>query len=463
MDDVSTPNSDGWWFERLRAQLVAKRPRLDMLDDRVHGRETVVAPANDDSREAWERFQKVSRGPYAGLLVNLPARAMRTIGIRTGASGDKQSDAEAWKIWQGNHLDSREPMLYRAKYGLSEAYTITGAPDPATGIPVITVEDPRQVVAESSPTNIWDVLAALKLWCEPDGTERGVLYMPTYLRRVISSDGVYEWDGEPEPYVMIKRVPVTWFPHELDILTRRTYSELDGVLDLLDQITLITQNKNVITSTQAFRLRALFGLPEKDDDGNVIDWDNILSADAAAFWRLPGKLTNPDGSTEDVHMWESGTTDITPLLTDLRHRVQDLAAAKSIPLSWIQPESQQAAAGADLARATFNAKIEDFQRQTADSWERTVSLAFEWLGDEQRASTVDMEILWAPLDKVSMTEKWNAANIALERGMPWQIVATTILGLTPQEAARTFAELTPPAPAPAPTPEPSPPAVPVAS
>jgi hypothetical protein len=58
-------------------------------------------------------------------------------------------------------------------------------------------------------------------------------------------------------------------------------------LPILDRINYTILNRLEIATLQAFRQRAIKGVPDKDAEGNEIDYDDIFSADPGALWQLP--------------------------------------------------------------------------------------------------------------------------------------------------------------------------------
>jgi hypothetical protein len=81
-------------------------------------------------------------------------------------------------------------------------------------------------------------------------------------------------------------------------------------------------------------------------------------------------------------------------------------------------------------------KATDRITQASESLEAVMSLAFLFTGDTERARRGDMEVLWAPPDRVTMAEKYDAAVKALAAGETWRSVMQDVLGKSPQQIAR---------------------------
>jgi hypothetical protein len=70
-----------------------------------------------------------------------------------------------------------------------------------------------------------------------------------------------------------------------------------------------------------------------------------------------------------------------------------------------------------------------------------MSLAFEFAGDAQRAQRFDMETIWAPVERFTIAERYDAASKASPIGIPMETILLDILGFSPQEAERTMAQI----------------------
>src|SRR5690606_14672608 len=149
--------------------------------------------------------------------------------------------------------------------------------------------------------------------------------------------------------------------------------EFERHLAILDRINYTILSRLEIATLQAFRQRAIKGdLPRKDAQGNLIDYDDIFSADPGALWMVP--------ATADI--WESGQVDLGPIRSAVRDDVQDLAAVTRTPLFYLTPEATNGSAeGASLAREGLVFKAADRLAETTAPWARVMQLAFLFEGD----------------------------------------------------------------------------------
>ena len=62
-----------------------------------------------------------------------------------------------------------------------------------------------------------------------------------------------------------------------------------------------------------------------------------------------------------------------------------------------------------------------------------MSLAFTMAGDAERAERQAMEVIWAPPERWSLSEKADAATKAMSGGMTWRKAMETVWQFSPQE------------------------------
>lgn len=438
INDITVANSPGWWLNRLILRLSKQQGRYNLLDAYYRG-EPPLPQGAASCKQTFQEFQRKAQLNLAALVVDSVVDRMRPVGFRTGGDPDPLGDSEAWAMWQANNLDGETPLLLRAKKTMSVAYAIVGGPSSAAGgRPLITFEDPRQVITEQDPANRRATIAALKVWADDVAmVDRVKLYLPGIVhsakrtRPVGTSDLAFDpsawtWedDGQKLPQFAKDVVPVVRFPNRAD-LAGNCIGEFEDVIPSLDRIHLTILQRMVVGALQAFRQRAVKGdLPEKDEDGEDIDYDAIFEADPGAFWRLPA----------GVDIWESAGVDLTPLLESVKADVRYVLATTRTPLHSMFPDAVNGSAeGASLGREGLIFKTADDIVQTSDPLEQTMSLAFLFAGDTERADRRDMEVLWQPPERVSLAERYDAATKAKAAEVPWETVMRDVLGFSPQE------------------------------
>ncbi len=453
--DTRTPDSPGWWLKRLGDRLVSRRSHYDRLNAYFEGTQAVPSLSGKATKQAYRDLMGMARMNFAELVVEAVRERMSPVGFRTGAEGTDDEDDEAWSMWQANSLDADSSLVHRASLAMGAAFVIVGAdPDRPEGSavePLITPEDPREVITEEDPRRRRKTRAGLKLYRDDvSGDEIAFVYLPGRVHRFVRPyvPTVASMNGEREPVTSIvgdawtangvlelpaalaREVPVVPFRNNATMF-REGRGEFESHIGLLDRISFTVLQRMEVATLQAFRQRAVKGIPNADAQGNPIDYSNILSLDPGALWILP----------DTAELWESGQVDLNPIRQAIRDDVQDLAAVTRTPLFYLTPDANNGSAeGASLAREGLVFKATDRITQAGESWEQVMSLAFLLKGDTERGNRADMQVIWASPERYSLAERYDAAIKAQAAGVPWRTIMTSVLQYSPQEVDRMEAE-----------------------
>ena len=407
----------------LLKALARSQARLNLLERYYDGDAPLPEGAEGQSR-AYRRFQRKARLNLAQLSVAAVRERMNIGGFRTGADDDENGDREARRLWKANHLDYLSADLHSLMLRFGTAYALVGYPD-GSDYPVVTVEDPRQMMARTSPTDPNTVLDAVKVFSE-GGTHYAYFYYPDFIE-------VYVKDGQaniydPEGWQMVEgstmpnplgEVPVVKFTNADE------RGEYEPYTDIIDRINHMTLQRLVIATTQAFRQRVLKGdFPTHDADGNEIDYNGIFESSAGSLWMIP------EGADVD----ELGQADIQGILQAVRADIQDFAAVTRTPMHYLTPEGANGSAeGAALAREGLVFKTEDRIARATPGWSKVMSLLFRWMGDEERAALLDLEPIWKPAERYSLAERADANSKFQD--VPFRSRMSIIGQFTPAEIA----------------------------
>lgn len=430
----------GQRLKRLTEKLTTLAVDYQTLDDYYTGAAYCRPLSSQPQRDAYRRLVSLARMNYAELIVEAVRERMKVVNFRTGAEGDEQGDKDAWRIWQANQLDADASIVHRWMLTMRDAYVIVGPPDQEIGAPLISVEDPRYIAAEYDPVRRRKITAAVKYQRDPDrGVDVAYLYLlqagQAWVLRAErkTTDGVglrsvdgLEWVGQQR--LPFPTLPIVGFRNRF---SDRSYGEFEGHTPALDRINYQLLSRLEITTLQAFKQRAAKGGPTHDPEtGEEIDYADIFAGSPGSIWHLP----------EGMELWESGQVDLNPIRQAIEDDVKGVALATRTPLYYMTADSaNQSAEGASLAREGLVYKTEDRQVETGESWEQVMSLAFMYQGDEVRASRRDMEVVWAPPERFSLAERYDAAVKAKDI-VPLRTIRTNVLGFSPQDADRMDAE-----------------------
>jgi len=437
--DITQPA--GRSLDRLARKLADRHPRLQDLIDRFEG-DGPLPHVSEAVREAYRNFQRKSRTNWAELIVEAPRERMTLDGFRTAVDQGESGDALALQVREANGLSVESADVYQMMLAAGDGYMIVGGPDGDTGIPIITGEDPRQVVTIHDPVRQRRVREALKIFHDPE-VERDYAYLYVPGRRFVASRDVrkrpkgqavrfsprtWDWDneyggvdGQSLPHDI---VPVVRFRN------RRGVGEFELHRDLLDRIDHMVLQRLVIATFQAFRQRAIKGLPDSDPEtGEEVDWTDVFTADPGALWQVP------DG----VEFWESGQVDLTPILTSVKDDLRSLAAVTRTSLSYLAPdEAGGSAEGASLMREGLVFRTEDRIARATEAEKDVMSLAFRVMGDKERANRAKLVPIWSSPERLSLQARGDAASKADD--IPRRERLIRIWGFTPGEADRMMVE-----------------------
>lgn len=466
--DVETPRSPGWWMQRLFNMLADRyrRNRLQLLHDYYTGHAPLPEGA-ENAREAFEAFQKKARSNFAELIVSAVSERMTPVGFRTALDDDATGDAEVGALWDRSALDVTSNDVHDLMLSMSEAFVIVGAMDPETGAPTVTAEDPRYMVADVDPANPRRLLAALKvLYDDVDKVQRAYLYLPGEvwvasrksaapdMSRVLMgtmtlangrpiaaaspnligfSPRAWDWDTERSGKLSHGRIPVVRF------LNKFGKGEFETHTDLLDRINHQILDRLVIASMQAFRQRAIKGLPSMYPDdypdpqlaGTPIDYNKVFTAGPAALWQLPA----------DADLWESAVGDLTSILSAVKDDLEHLAAVTRTPMHMLSPAGEnQSAEGASLAREGLVFKTKDRIKRTSHPWAQVMSLVLIVAGQSERADLSKLQTIWAPPQQPSLIEIGQTVA-QVKDVLPTRTLLIWVFGMSPADADRTMTEI----------------------
>jgi hypothetical protein len=418
------------WLTSLAKRMDDEGPRFTLLRNYLTGN-SPLPEMSPTTRESWIRFQKKSRTGMAGLTVDSLANRMNpqgfTIGNTLAADADTDESPEveslevpARRLWKTSRLAVTFSDAVWEALGMSRSYLML-AED--AGQPIITMEKVEYVCAAPDPLRPWRARAAIKVWRDEDGFDYVYVWVPGIRQRFkrptrskngkvqAKISGGWEIDGEPVEAAAIPPVYI--------LENKGGKSEFEEHTDLIDRIHEGILQRLVIIAYQAFKQRAVKGdLTDEDEDGNPHDWANLLSAAPGAMWELPS----------GVDIWESQTTDITPILAASKDDMRQYCAVTHTPVPDLLPDgANQTAEGAVSAREGLIFKAMDRIARMSAPFEEISADALRILVPE---FTDVVEIQWAPPQLASLQERYAAAVQAKAAGMPWHSIMTDILGFS---------------------------------
>lgn len=465
MIETDVPRSPGWWLKVLGRELQNRRqgrgeggkrysrsaskpqrirPGLDLLHDHLMG-----DPPLPFAAQGWEEnFREVvrlGRLNVAALAVESKANRMKLRDFRTAAPDDDYGDTVAREVMRANNMRVVARDVHDGMLSLADSYVMTTPQDDGE-IPLVTAEDAREVITAHDPATGRSI-AGLKMFRDDwDSADLAYLFVRQDDGRVLQYNASKRsgltslgetafrlgnaWDWDQRTFA--KPVPANRMP----IIRFRNYrgvGEYELHLATIDRINNQIVDKLTIAKVQAFRQRAIKGLPDtqtvRGPDGAPMevaaDYTGVFDAAPGSLWRVPA----------EVDFWESQPVDLGPIRMAIKDDLEQFAAVTSTPLHTITPDAASGSAeGASLMRES-SVDAAQTRIDCADrSWCEVMSNCFAFMGDDLRADANGIEAIWGPTERYSLSEKASAAAQAAT-SLPREAIQTDIWQYAPSEVA----------------------------
>lgn len=437
--DVETPDSPGWWLDKLWKKLDKRRQGYQDLFDRHNG-DAPIPRSLDSAPEAAKAFYTTSRSLFAEMIVKAVAYPLELQSVSTQVEHGADGDPVAWKIFRESGMEEEADPAHKTAFVSGRSFAIVSR---HRGRPRYTSEDPREVVTIQDPVVQSETVAAMKI-THDEIRERDYcwLYLPGRVYRCskpssgtdrapVFTPGSFDWDVDVD-FDGENGAPLPGLEDEVPVIPYRNeegVGEFERHIALLDRIDHMVLQGMVIATYQAFKQRGIKADPEEMPDvdpetGEAIDYDDIFSADPGALWRLP----------QSAEMWESGAVDLTPVWTGIDRDIQKLSAVTFTPLSMFSPEGQnQSAEGATLTREGRTFKIENRQKLFGRSHEKALSMLLRLAGEEERSELSGIRFKWKPAERHSLAVRASAMS-QTNGDIPFKYRAIHIWQASPAEA-----------------------------
>ncbi|MBC9954936.1 phage portal protein [Leucobacter sp. cx-42] len=439
--------SPGWWLEKAFAKRAAKLDRLKELKS-WHDGKPPAPQAVQNAREAFREFEAESTTNYAELITESLRERISVREIRTALSAS-DADEEAWKFWLDNNLDVEFSTLVETFLWAGDAYAIVGEDDEEEGAPIVTPEDPRDVVTFHDPIKQSRLRAGAKFLFDPD-EGKDFVFITVAGKYVDSENAVCfvaerasdgnasnsfdseEWSWSEEhggaagEELRHKLVPF------VRLRNRNGKSEFEPHLPIMRRINRYIFQLSVIIMYQAYKQRAILADvddPEetaKDDlaeAAGVDDLEDVLTSDPGSWFLLPA----------GTKIWESSTTDVQGLLKAISDDERRLAAVSRRPMAMFTPDNQSAE-GAKFTREGLTFGVEDKQNRLERFLVDVFYLIFLTVDDKERAVKSGISVGFMPASRYTITDKASAAS-QVASVLPLRTILREIWQMTPSQIA----------------------------
>lgn len=395
--------SSEWWIERLAHALAERIPRFQRLTHYYRGTQSVEPLKSTAWREAGldRIFPRGLSANHSRLIVNGTAQRLTVLGFRLG--GQVRADTEAARIWRANDMESMSDIALTESLVKGECPILVepNPRDPAT--PIITPQDPCQMIVWHSPGDPRIRLAALKTWWDADVRRRVyILYLPDRIERWQDRDpgqmdmwlgrmfGISpaRWQkvsGEDNP---LGEVPVIVLPNE-PLLAGRPEGEHESALDQIDHYNKVLMDMAVTSQELAFPQRWGIGVAADDEEES-----EQTPAVAAATGRVAtGQTRWITSEAPDAQFGQFAAATIDNYVKELAEIRGAIAMSTFVPYHFLLSMPSSVAPSGEsftAAEVPLVDKVRGHTRDKGSGLRSVMRLAFLLAGDETRAKAMAM-------------------------------------------------------------------------
>lgn len=382
-------------FTRLETKLLGAQIELELLNAYYEGAQRLVHLGLAVPPEL-RVFQVVVNWPR--VAVDAVEERLDIEGFRfPGADG---ADDDLWAVWQANAMDEQSQLGHVDALALRRAYVAVGTNEADRSTPLITVESPREMVAEIDPRTR-KVRAALKVYDVQDGRpSKATLYQPDATVWLEHREGAWgEVDRDTHALGAVPVVPLVNRPRLGDLSGS---SEMADVIGLTDAACRALTNLQVAQETHAVPQRGVLGASKGDfvdQDGNPLP---VWQAYFGALWAL---------ENSEAKTFQFTASDLRNFHETVNHYAALVASVTGLPMRYLgqntaNPPSADAIR-ADEARLVK--RCERKQRAFGGAWEDVMRLALRLRGDALPPTASRLETVWRDPATPTVAQQADAA------------------------------------------------------
>lgn len=399
--------------------------------DRWHRNNLIQGPNGDlpqlkRGTKEYKVLQRISKTPWARLVVNSTVDVLHIEGI---VNGKGEPDSASWDVWQANGMDGRQSALFEGSTALGRSY-VTAEPglDPLSGAPMprLRVWPATQALTyyEDPANDDWPIYAMLgKSAKNQDGSQfwRMKVYddVRVYTVDVDTGKATYITFEEHDAGVC----PVVQFAPNVDLEGRAT-GEVEPYIDSISRMNQTTLDRHVVERFGAWVVRWATGLE------TPIAEDGEVDVEAQQAQKL--KLSIEDilvSSGKDTKFGTLEGTDMTPYIKAEEWQARNLAViSQSTPSQFVgQVENLSADAIAAL-NAPHRGKVSRHKTNLGEQAERLFRLIGHYQGREIDHSS---QVLWRDSESRSLSQLADALgkltqSLKIPPDQFWPLVAQAL-------------------------------------
>lgn len=367
------------------------------------------------------------------VVVNWPRLVTDAVEERLDIEGfrlpdDPSADTELWRVWQRNDLDEQSQLAHQEALVHGRSYVCVGANEDDPSTPLVTVESPREMHAQTDPRTR-RVTAAVRRY-DPDPTgqsRRATLYLrdaTLWLRR----DGG-SWVEDSRDDHRLGVVPVVMLVNRPRIGPPVGVPEMADVIGLTDAACRSLTNLQVAQETHAVPQRGVLGASQGDfvdADGQPLPaWQVYFGA----VWAI---------ESDTAKTFQFSPSDLRNFHETVNHYAKLVGALTGLPGRYLGFSSDNPAS-ADAIRSEESRLVkraERHQRSFGGRWEDVQRLVRRFQAGEEDRSLAGLETIWRDASTPTRAQAADAAVKLHQAGISTRRQAREDVGYTAAQIAR---------------------------
>lgn len=432
-------NSTEWWLKRLLTLFTAQQLRVKDWED-YHDGNQPLAFASEKFRETFGRRYGGLPANFMPLIIDAESERLIIQGFRF--ANRPEGDKETWRIWQENQLDAESQIAHDLALIKGISFAMISPPTDGSDFPLITIEDPDEVIVESMPGNRRVRRAALKVWNDDEGYGRANMFLPewiykfrTRVKRTDANAGSLanvQWDlfdteddgVWPLKNPLAPRIPIV-------PLINRPRRDGTGRSELRS----VVGNQNAINKLRFDALVAseFVAFPQRYALNIEVPIDPDTGKDVAPFkpgvdmlWTVR-RPSPEEASTYGDHVPEPvlgqfPQGDLSPYINLINQEVGEMASNGRTPYHYLLSMPTSVPPSGESLKASEARLVKKVVRQSVhfgEGWEETMRLALILHGQRSKAKT-DGETIWADPETRNEAARTDSIGKQVAMGLPFE-------------------------------------------
>ena len=434
--EVESPE---WWLKRLLNLFTAQQMRVRDWAE-FHDGVQPLAFASDKFRQVFGKRYGGLPANFMPLIVDAESERLIIQGFRFAnrPAGDRQT----WRIWQENQLDAESMIAHDLALIKGIAFAMVSPPMAGSDFPLITIEDPDEVVVESTPGNRRMRRAALKAWTDEEDYGRANLFLPdaiykfrTRVKRTDSAAGSLpnvQWsryDAEDDGVWPLRNPLAPYIP--IVPLVNRPRRDGTG----RSELTAVVGNQNAINKLRFDALVAseFVAFPQRYALNIDVPIDPDTGRDLAPFkpgvdmlWTVrrptPEEAATYGDKVPVPTLGQFPQGDLSPYISLINQEVGEMASNGRTPYHYLLSMPTSVPPSGESLKASEARLVKKVVRQSVhfgEGWEETMRLALILDGQSAKART-DGETIWADPETRNEASRVDAIVKQVSIGLPFE-------------------------------------------